>query len=196
MCWPRLCTELWPHISSIRSVSESPELQYYPWDVTLFSAVSLTNCSEVSHHRFYKLVQPQQQGGMSLNFGLPSPEWEERQYLTLCWVVQAQEEVCLQTCDAPSCYTCNFQLIAKPFTRRHLAFRVKSAFQTPATILSRKPTARWMLISCGWATAFKSSTGSHRKIPVSDVQQNILDFSEIKKQWHSSQIQSFFIIMG
>lgn len=90
-------------------------------NVIMFSAVILTNCNEASHW-FYRLVQPQQQGGMSLNFGIwtPSPVWEERQYLALCWVVQAQEEVCLQTWDAPSCYTSNFQFIAKPSTRKEI----------------------------------------------------------------------------
>lgn len=112
VCWPGLCTELWPCISSIGSVSESPEPRCYPWDVVLFSAVSLTNCSEASHRCFYKVVQPQQQGGGTLNFGLPSPAWEERQYLTLCWVVQAQEEVCLQTCDARFVTPATFSLLS------------------------------------------------------------------------------------
>lgn len=89
------------------------------WDVILFSTVSLANCSEASHHCFYKQVQPQQQGEMNLNFGLPSPSWEQRQYLTLCRAVQAREELCLQTCDAQSCYIC-ILLIAKPLTRKEI----------------------------------------------------------------------------
>lgn len=75
------------------------------------------NCSEASHHCFYKLVQAQQQGEMNLNFGLPA--WEERQYLTLCRTVRAGEELCLQACDAHSSYICNL-LIAKPFTRKEI----------------------------------------------------------------------------
>lgn len=83
------------------------------------------------------------------------------------------------------------------YKERDLAFRVKSMiFQTPAPILARKPTARWMPISYGWATAFESSTGSHWKIPVSDTQHNILDLPEMKQHWLSSQIQASFIIMG
>lgn len=88
-------------------------------DVILFTTISLANCSEEPHHCFCKLVQPQQQGDMNLSFGLPSPAWEERQYLNLCQAVQAREELCLQTCDAHSCYICNL-LVAKPFTRKEI----------------------------------------------------------------------------
>lgn len=161
-------------------------------DVVLFSTISLAKCSEAPHHCFCKLVQPQQQGEMNLNFGLPSPAWEERQYLDLCW---AWEELCLQTCDAHSCYICNL-LIAKPFTRKEiwlLVWNLLSKHLLQFFFFSRKPAARWTLIPCECATAIKSPDGCHWKIPAPNAQKNILDFSEVKKDCHSSL--SSFIIM-
>lgn len=75
---------------------------------------------------------------------------------------------------------------------RDVAFRVKSAFQTCAPILSRKQITRRMPVCCRWDITEKCQSASVFSYP----QQNILNFSEIKNQWQSSQIQSSYMIMG
>lgn len=151
----------------------------------MFRAVSLTNCSEASHW-FYKLVQPQHQGGMSLSFGIWTPLSCVRGKAVLGSVMGCAGTGGGVSSDLRCPLLLHLQLSAHcqaVHKERDLAFRVKSAFQTPAPILSRKPTDRCIPLYCRWATAFESSTGSHWKIPVSGAQQNSLDFSEFKKEY-------------